>query len=129
MMNGRAFLLAASLLTVTACGNIEAPVESPVMRPSGIVDFKILYAKNCAGCHGVDGKGGAAIGLADPVFLAVADDATILRVTANGVPGTSMPAFAQHAGGMLIDNQINVIVKGIRAWAKPDALGGAQPPP
>ena len=120
--------LMAALIT-TACGDREAPVEKAVMRPSGIVDFNILYAKNCAGCHGPDGKGGAAISLADPVYLAVADDATILRVTANGVPGTSMPAFAQHAGGMLIDNQINVIVKGIRAWAKPDALGGAQPPP
>jgi mono/diheme cytochrome c family protein len=116
-------------LTLAACADREAPVEKAVMRPSGIVDFNILYSKNCAGCHGPDGKGGAAIGLADPVFLAVADDATILRVTANGVPGTSMPAFAQHAGGMLMDPQINVIVKGIRAWAKPDALGGTQPPP
>lgn len=129
MMNGRAFVLAASLLTITACGNREAPVESPVMRPNGILDFNVLYSRNCAGCHGADGKGGAAIALADPVFLAVADDATILRVTANGVPGTSMPAFAQHAGGMMMDPQIDVIVKGIRAWAKPEALGGAQPPP
>ena len=55
-------------------------------------------------------KGGAAIALADPVYLAIADDATILRVTADGVPGTSMPAFAQPAGGMLTDAQIEVIV-------------------
>jgi mono/diheme cytochrome c family protein len=78
----------------------------------------------------VDGKGGAAIGLGDPLYLAIADDATILRVTADGVPGTSMPAFAQHSGGMLTDDQINVIVNGIRTrWTKPDVLNGAIAPP
>ena len=52
------------------------------------MDFNFLYARNCAGCHGPNGKGGAAIGLGDPVYLAIADDATIRRVTADGVPGT-----------------------------------------
>jgi len=94
------------------------------------MDFSFLYARNCSGCHGEDGKGGAAIGLGDPVYLAIADDATIRRVTADGVAGTSMPAFAQHSGGMLTDEQIDVIVSGIRIrWAKPDALGEANAPP
>jgi mono/diheme cytochrome c family protein len=94
------------------------------------MDFSFLYARNCSGCHGEDGKGGAAIGLGDPVYLAIADDATIRRVTADGVAGTSMPAFAQHSGGMLTDEQIDVIVSGIRIrWAKPDALRGANVPP
>jgi cytochrome c oxidase cbb3-type subunit III len=129
MMGRRVFLaasLAAIVLTTTACSS-EAPVDSQVIRPSRIVDFNVLYTRNCAGCHGLEGKGGAAIGLADPVFLAIADDATITRIAANGVPGTSMPAFAQHSGGMLVDDQINIIVKGIRAWAKPDAARDAPP--
>jgi mono/diheme cytochrome c family protein len=33
-----------------------------------------------------------------------------------------MPAFAQSAGGILTDKQIDAIVQGIRSWAKPDAL-------
>ena len=34
-----------------------------------------------------------------------------------------MPAFAQRSGGMLTDDQIDVIIRGIRThWAKPDAL-------
>ncbi len=95
-----------------------------------ITNFNVLYAENCSGCHGVDGKGGAAIGIGDPVYLAIADDATITRVTADGVAGTSMPAFAQHSGGMLTDDQIHAIVGGIRIrWAKPDALHGAVLPP
>ena len=40
------------------------------------------------------------------------------------------PAFAQSAGGMLTNKQINAIVYGIRQrWSKPDALHGAIPPP
>src|ERR1700683_3061820 len=51
------------------------------------------------------------------------------RVTADGVAETSMPAFAQHSGGMLTDDQINVILLGIRTWAGPDALRDAAVPP
>jgi mono/diheme cytochrome c family protein len=98
--------------------------------PSQISDSSVLYNQNCAGCHGPDGKGGAAIALGDPVYLAIADDAVIRRAATNGITGTSMPAFAQSAGGILTDNQVEVIVRGIRErWSKPDALHGANPPP
>ncbi len=126
-MNGRVILLAALLAAATACGTRD-PVEAQVMPPGSVMDFNVLYASNCSGCHGPDGKGGAAIALGDPVYLAIADDSTIARVTANGVPGTSMPAFAQRSGGMLTDEQIKVIVGGMRAhWTKPDVLRDAPP--
>jgi cytochrome c oxidase cbb3-type subunit 3 len=102
---------------------------SEVMPPSQITDFNILFAQNCSGCHGPHGQGGAAIALANPVFLAIADDAAIGGAVAVGVAGTPMAAFAQSAGGMLTDKQVLAIVKGIRSWAKPDALGGEIPPP
>ena len=103
--------------------------NSRVIPPNRIMDFKILYAQNCTGCHDRDGKGGAAISLSNPVFLAIADDAAIRRAAANGVAGTPMPAFAQSAGGMLTDEQINAVVGGIRSWAKPAVTGGDMPPP
>jgi cytochrome c oxidase cbb3-type subunit 3 len=122
-------LLTVAFAFLTACSRDHDPIEEQVVRPNMIMDFGFLYAKNCAGCHGKDGKGGVAIALADPVYLAIADDAIIQRVTANGIHGTSMPAFAQHAGGMLTDDQVSVIAKGIRAqWAKPDAVHGDPPP-
>jgi cytochrome c oxidase cbb3-type subunit 3 len=127
-MNQRAPLLLA-LLSATACAPGRPAGDSQVIPPGKIVDFRYLYASNCAGCHGTDGKGGLANGLSDPVYLAIADDAAIRRVTADGVPGNAMPAFAQASGGMLTEDQINVIVGGIRAWAKPDALRDASAPP
>src|SRR6202049_4942055 len=134
-MKSHAILIVVVSLATPSCGfRDNAPgrprADSQVIPPSKIMDFSFLYARTCAGCHGANGKGGAAIGLADPVYLAIADDATIRRVTAGGVHGTAMPAFAQHSGGMLTDEQVNVIVAGIRSrWAKPDALRGAAPPP
>jgi mono/diheme cytochrome c family protein len=89
-----------------------------------------LYQANCAGCHGADGKGGAARGLVDPVFLDIADEATIRQVTARGVPGTAMPAFAKQSGGSLSDEQIDAIVREIRTgWADADAARDPSPLP
>jgi cytochrome c oxidase cbb3-type subunit 3 len=63
------------------------------------------------------------------VYLALADDGTIRKVIANGVSGTSMPAFSQSAGGMLTEKQIDVIRGEIRArWSKPESLNGTKPP-
>lgn len=87
-MASRALLLAALAATAYACNSAPGrpAAESEVIAPDKVVDFAVLYANNCAGCHGSDGTGGAAIGLADPVYLAIADDATIRRVTTDGVP-------------------------------------------
>jgi cytochrome c oxidase cbb3-type subunit 3 len=125
-------MLATFVIAVcVACSNSSgrpAP-DSVVVPPDEIANFSVLYGQNCAGCHGVNGKGGAAIALANPVFLAIADDSVIRRIASNGVPGTPMPAFAQSAGGMLTDKQIEALVQGIRSWWRPDGVGNQNPPP
>jgi cytochrome c oxidase cbb3-type subunit 3 len=133
-MNRRAIfgtLPIAVLLACAACTRSPgAPrADSEVLPPSEVVEFSLLYGQNCAGCHGAGGKGSAAIALANPVFLAIADDTVIRRTAANGVTGTPMPGFAQSAGGMLTDKQVDALVRGIRSWAKPDALRGTTLPP
>jgi len=128
-------LAPALLLAAAACGIRDRAPGQPAagsqpVAPSKILDFDSLYSENCAGCHGLSGKGDAAMGLADPVYLAIADDATIARITAAGVSGTAMPPFAQKFGGTLTDEQVAAIVRGMRSrWAKADALEGANPPP
>ena len=114
-----------------ACSNSSGrPARNSAdVPPDQIVNFDVLYGQNCAGCHGVEGSGGAAMSLANPTFLAIADDDVIRHTAASGVPGTPMPAFAQSAGGMLTDKQIDALVRGIRSWANPDALGTQALPP
>jgi len=133
-MNRRSIVAGLGVLPIlisTACSHApgQPGPHSEAIAPDQIMDSRVLYAENCAGCHGRGGKGGAAISLSNPVFLAIADDAAIRRTAANGVPGTPMPAFAQSAGGMLTDAQIDAIVRGIRSWANPAALRSEIPPP
>jgi len=123
-------LLAA--IVVAGCGapHGQPNRDSEVLVPNEVLQFGTLYAENCAGCHGAEGRGGAAIALANPVYLAIADDADIRKVIANGVRGTAMPAFAQSAGGMLTDAQIDVLIKQIRSsWSQRGILDAASAPP
>jgi cytochrome c oxidase cbb3-type subunit III len=124
-------IAAIGALTLLGCAapHGQPPPGPEVLAPNDVLEFGRLYAENCAGCHGAEGKGGAAIALADPVYLAIADDAAIRKVVSNGVPGTSMPAFGQKAGGMLTDKQIDIITSGIRSrWGHPGILNGAEAP-
>lgn len=132
-MNRRWRLLLVVILATStaACNNLPGrpAATSGVLRPSQQTDFTTLYAQNCAACHGARGEGGAAIALADPIYLAMVSDEVLRSVTSNGIPGTPMPAFAQSAGGMLTTQQVAALVDGIENWAQPAALGGAHPPP
>jgi cytochrome c oxidase cbb3-type subunit 3 len=122
---------ALAVMLFSGCGTPHGqPLKgSETLAPNQILDFETLYAENCAGCHGAEGRGGAAIALANPVYLAIAGDAAVRRVIANGVPGTSMPAFAESAGGMLTDNQIEVITTQIRSrWSRRGSLDAANLP-
>jgi cytochrome c oxidase cbb3-type subunit III len=119
-------ILGMTLLCGCGLPNGKPGKDSELLAPDQVTDFGTLYSDNCAGCHGVEGTGGAAIALADPVYLAIADDEAIRKVTAKGVGGTTMPAFAQSAGGMLTDKQIDLLTRGIRSsWAKPGTLNAA----
>ena len=121
----------AAVLVVAGCNDSPGrPGPGPeVIRPDELLDFNILFKQNCSGCHGPEGKGGAAIGLNDPVYLAIADDDAIRRIASKGVNGTPMTPFAQSAGGMLTEKQIDVLVHGIRAWARPNQFVGVSLPP
>jgi cytochrome c oxidase cbb3-type subunit 3 len=118
------YLVAAAIgaMLLSGCTSPQGQPRkgSEPLAPNEVMDFGTLYAENCAGCHGVEGRGGGAIALANPVYLAIADDAAMRKVIANGVSGTSMPAFAESAGGMLTDKQIDVITTQVRLrWSRP----------
>ena len=121
----------AALLLAAGCSPPGRPVAgAPEGIPEQVTDFALLFRTHCVGCHGMEGRGGAALALADPVYLAIADDAVLTAAVRGGVAGSLMPAFGQSAGGLLTDDQVTALVHGIRGrWARPDALGGATAPP
>ena len=123
--------LATVALVAVGCSRIPGrPGPGPeVVRPSEVLDFSTLYKANCAACHGENGKNGAAISLANPVYLAVAGEETMRDVTAKGVTGKLMPPFAKSAGGMLTDQQIGVLAHGmVQQWSSPELFGGQNIP-
>lgn len=122
---------AAMVALLSSCGTPHGQPRSgsEPLAPNEVVDFRTLYSENCTGCHGENGRGGAAIALANPVYLAIADEESMRRSIAKGVSGTAMPAFAESAGGLLTDKQIDVIVQGIRSrWSRPGILDRVNAP-
>jgi mono/diheme cytochrome c family protein len=127
-----ALALCAALVACSACN--DAPgYPSPsaeIPRPDQQLDFHTLYKSNCSGCHGENGRGGAAIPLNNPAFLAIAGADNLRSTAAKGVSGTLMPAFAASSGGMLTDPQIDAIVQGmLREWAQPASFTSVTLPP
>ena len=126
-----AMALAMAGLALVGCTRIPGrPGPGPeVVRPDEVLDFPTLYKSNCAACHGEHGKNGAAISLANPVYLAIAGEDTLREITGKGVAGKLMPPFAKSAGGMLTDKQIDVLAHGMmQEWSRPDLLAGMSVP-
>lgn len=127
-----ALALSAAWLAPAGCSRAPGrPGPGPeVVRPEEIVDFPTLYKQNCAACHGENGKNGAAISLANPVYIAVAGEARLREVITKGVADNLMPAFAKSSGGMLTDRQVTALAQGIvQQWGKPNLLAGQNAPP
>src|SRR5258708_13172244 len=100
MKSSITLLVLLALTPVAICGCNSAPgrpaLDSQVLPPDKVLNFDTLYQQNCAGCHGAQGKGGAAIGLASPVYLAIADDASIRPVTPEALNSTALPPLSQN---------------------------------
>jgi cbb3-type cytochrome c oxidase subunit III len=80
-------------------------------KPEAVGD---LFKQKCSMCHGVDGKGYAALktpDFTDPKVQASLTDKEIAEVIKNGKKGTAMPAF----GDKLSDEQIHALVNYIRS--------------
>ncbi len=112
---------------MAGCGEHGAPLGVPmyraVARPGTPTPLQ-LFNTNCAGCHGTDGKGSGARGLADARWWASVSDEQVLAATANGC-GVLMPAFAVSAGGMVPDEQL---ADAVPAWRSMWGEGGGTAP-
>lgn len=103
------------------------PADKPMM-PDQILDFDELFAMNCAGCHGAGGELGPAPPLNDPLFVEIVPEDLLTSVIQDGRAGTPMPPFARTQGGTLTDEQIQVLVKGIKEhWKSNEGLPPSPP--
>jgi cytochrome c oxidase cbb3-type subunit III len=126
-------LVAFMFLVLTAgCDRLPGkPIPEERWKPgTEVTDFSQLYAQNCSGCHGADGRLGAARPLNDPLYLALASGLTLRTAITRGVPGTSAPPFAQQSGGSLTEKQIDALVEGMRSrWGKGEDFKNVAMPP
>jgi len=68
----------------------KTPQQNGASRDGGQV-----FASQCAGCHGLDGKGGErAPDIATSAKTQRRSDEELFRIIQKGVPGTGMPAFS-----------------------------------
>jgi cytochrome c oxidase cbb3-type subunit 3 len=119
----------ASLTVVTVAGCDALPGRPDVTKrevvPAEVTAFDALYRRNCAGCHGTDGRLGPARPLNDPVYLSLVPADRLRTIIREGVSGSSMPAFGTAAGGELTDAQVEALAQGMLArWARPDTVQG-----
>ncbi len=136
----RLFLPAALAASALSCGSCTppatdaarpaAPQQQTAQPPPDSVAAALLakqkhggalYAHTCAVCHGARGEGykaDRAPALAQPNFLASADDAFLRNAIARGRNGSTMSAWAKQHGGPLSPDDIEAIVAFIRTWQK-----------
>jgi mono/diheme cytochrome c family protein len=105
------------------------PKESDRWQPpEANKNFKELYATNCVACHGNEGGIiGPSISVLDPFYVAVVPPDVLKKVIAEGLRGTGMPGFAHSSGGDLTDEQVEILVKGIKAKGNTQNEGNLPP--
>src|SRR6185295_352839 len=92
-------ILAASVMFVSVAA-AQTPVPDPLDHPTTAVLARgsKLFAGYCSRCHGADGTGGMGPSLARPRLRRAADEAGIIDILQNGVPGTNMAAASWLSG-------------------------------
>jgi len=89
------------------------PVDTLAITVEGEIDRgQDIYDVYCLDCHGVDGNGGDYMSLANPVFLATANDGFLRESIEHGRTQTPMGPY----GNQLTFQQIDDLVVLIRSW-------------
>ena len=131
----RVFLFAlcslSGMVGLSSCDQLPGkPKESDRWKPpEAEKNFQALFEGNCRACHAGETNIGASISMRDPLYLAIIPRDVLHKITAEGVPGTTMPGFSKANGGGLTDEQVDIIVNGIRDWGKNTQITKTNLPP
>ena len=81
------------------------------------MEFGAIYGNNCAGCHGQDGRGGAAIALASGRVLAFLLFEGSLHVDLATLRSRALPVFLLAVFGTIISTGVvAVLIWGAPTW-------------
>jgi cytochrome c oxidase cbb3-type subunit 3 len=95
-------------------GAVAAPTMTALTLPGDSARGLSLFLRNCAGCHGMNGRGGMAPEIGNPVFQRAATDELIIRTIRNGRTGTAMPAFQRNEAPAFSDQDIADVLAYLR---------------
>jgi len=101
--------------SLVAAGFLVSSLAFQAALPAA--DGGLIFKRNCAICHGADGKGIPTFktpNFTDPKWQASAKDKDIREVIKNGKKGTLMQGF----GGQLNDQEISALIGYIRSLKK-----------
>jgi cytochrome c oxidase cbb3-type subunit 3/ubiquinol-cytochrome c reductase cytochrome c subunit len=124
--------MASAIVALVGCDAMPGrprPADQPTL-PSHVIGFAELYGQSCAGCHGTDGRLGAARPLNDSIYLALVPPDRLRQTIAQGVPDTAMPGFAAAAGGPLTEAQVDALIhEMLQRWGHPSPSPEVPLPP
>jgi len=82
-----------------------------------------VFASTCAGCHGLDGRGGErAPNIAQKPEAQRLSDAELMHIVQEGIPGTGMPAF--HSLAISDVKEVVAYLRTLQGTSKTVALPG-----
>jgi cytochrome c oxidase cbb3-type subunit III len=124
-------LVLCSIVGLSSCDQLPGkPKESDRWKPpEAEKNFQVLFEENCRACHAGETNIGASISMRDPLYLAIIPPDVLRKITAEGVPGTTMPGFLKANGGELTNAQVDIIVNGILNWGKSAQITKTNLPP
>jgi cytochrome c oxidase cbb3-type subunit 3 len=123
LVHSRRVVIAIALLggAVGVTARSQAPASLAQPTAADLASGAKVFEVYCARCHGIDGSGGSGPPLARPRLRRAADDAGLIKVVAEGVPGTSM-----IGAWSLSDDEKHQVAAYVRSLGQrpPEALPG-----
>jgi cytochrome c oxidase cbb3-type subunit III len=82
------------------CVSLRA--QQRASSPAALLQGRQVFSSSCAGCHGLDGRGGErAPDIASKPEVQRLSSAALTRIVHDGVPGTGMPSFRLLGGSRI----------------------------
>jgi cytochrome c oxidase cbb3-type subunit III len=125
-MTSHSALCLAACLAASLPIAAQAPAPAPLKRATA-ADLKggaSVYSTYCARCHGIDGAGGVGPPLARPRLRRAQDEAAIIGILVDGIPGTAM-----MAAWSLSEREMRQVAAYVRSLGRrpPERLPGDPP--